>query len=513
MDVSESIVADLFKSGVFLFTGSILGTVGTFLARTVSARFLTPDSYGTLALGLSIVTASATIVLLGLDQGLGRYLPRNERRDDQRQLLLAAFTTSIPISIFAGGVLVVFGPTIGGVFSDDVLIGRIFRLLGFSLPCIVMMKLCIGGIQGLEHSFPKTVVQDFTIPATRLAFLIIVIYLGSGAIGITTAFVLSFFAGAVTSGYFLLRYGPMSKLSEIQVRRLNPQRRRLLSFTLPLTITGIMSIVFSNIDTVMIGYFSTTANVAKYDVTYLLSNFLVLILGSFLFLFLPIFSRLHSEGREDKMKDIYTLVTKWVFIIALPLLLIFVVFPETVIGITFGQKYVSGALVLVVLSFGFFANVTTGPNGNALIALGETRFIMFVNIFVAIVNFGLNLFLIPRYTILGAAIATAVSYALLNILCSLELYSETGIHPINSSTVKLIIGSVLALLLVYNLTPQVGSGEYLWSLVVVLLFLFLYLFLVIYLVGFTKEEIDIIERIETRMGIDLGLLKQLLRRT
>lgn len=511
MEDSDNIIGDLFKSGVILFIGTAIGTMGTFLARTVSARFLTADTYGALALGLSIVTALASIVLLGLDQGLGRYLPRNERMDDQRRLLLAAFTTSIPVAFLAAGTLVLFGPTIANVFSDDVLTGRIFRLLGFALPFIVIMKLCIGGIQGLEHSFPKTLVQDFTIPVTRLGFLALVIYFGSNAIGITTAFVLSFFVGAVAGGYFLLRYSPISRLSEVQLKGLNTQRRRLLSFSIPLTIMGLMSIVFSNIDTLMVGYFSTTANVGIYDVSYLLSNFLVVILGSFLFLFMPIFSKLHSEGREDKMDDVYTLVTKWVLIITLPLLLVFVAFPETVIGITFGEKYVPGSLVLVVLSFGFFSNVMTGPNGNALIALGETRFIMLVNAFVAIVNFGLNLILIPRFSILGAAVATAVSYTLLNSLSSLELFSETGIHPVSLSAVKLIVGSVLALVVTYNLVPRLGRGYYVWSMFVVLSFSVVYPLVVLSLVEFTEEEIEIVGQVETRVKTDLELLKKLMR--
>lgn len=511
MGESESIAVDLFKSGISLFLGSILGTFGTFISRTISARFLTPDSYGALALGLSIVTASATIVLLGLDQGLGRNLPRYDQREDKRRILLAAFTTSVPVAILGGVVLILIGPALGSVFSDDLLTGRIFRLLGFALPWIVLMKLCIGGIQGLEYSFPRVFVQDFTIPATRLGLLGIVIYLGFGATGIATAFVLSFFAAAVMAIYFLLKQGPIYKLSDIQFRGLTRERWRLLSFTIPLTITGVMSILFSNIDNLMIGYLSTTANVAKYDIAYLLSNFLVVVLGSFLFLFMPIFSRLHSEGKEDKMKVAYTLVTKWVFIITFPLLLIFVMFPEAVIGLTFGQEYVSGSIALIVLSIGFFSNVATGPNGNALIALGETRFIMFVNIFVAITNLVLNLLLIPRYSILGAAVATASSYALLNILCSLQLHAKTGIHPLSSSALKLIVGSVFSLAVVYNLTPRSSVGEYFWPLIVILAFLFLYLLLVLWLARFTQEELEIVGLIETRTGIDLGLLKQLLR--
>lgn len=508
---SNGLIAQLFKSGIFLFIGSIFSTFGGFLARTITARFLTTDEYGAIALGLSIISASTTIVLLGLDQGLGRYLPRQESETIQRRFLSAAFSTAIPISILAGLLLFGFGPTLGKLIFDNVMVGQVFRIFGLAIPCIVTMNLCIGGVQGMEKSLPKTLAKDFTIPVTRLGAIGIVLYIGGTTLGFASAFVISFLAGSAVGVYFLIRYLPISEVSDIQLRGLEKERLELLSFAIPLTLTGVMHIVFSNVDTLLVGYFLTTSDVGVYDVAYLLSNFIVVILSSFLFLFMPIFSRLHSTGEQEQMNDIYSLITKWVVIISIPLLLIFIIFPSIVISVTFGQDYTGGSIALSILALGFFTNTATGPNGNALMAVGKTRFITLTTTAVAVLNFCLNIFLIPRIGVLGAAIATALSYSALNVANSLELFRKYGIHPLNVSTIYLISASSVLLGASYSITEVIGFEEVVFKFVVLMFFIIIYPILALIIVDFDSKEIKMVSRFESRIGIDLTLIKRFMR--
>lgn len=511
MNDRKSIATQLFKSGIFLLIGSVVGSLGGFLGRTITARLLPTGTYGALALTLSILTASATIILLGFDQGLGRYLPRRDEPTEQRTFLIAAFSTSAPIAVVVGFLFVWAGPTIGSAFSDNIVVGRMFRFLGIALPCIVITRLCIGGIQGLELTLPKTIVQDFTVPVSRLSLIGLVILVGVTTTNIVLAYLFSFIAGAIVACYFLIKSAPLSWHGALTVHKLGRKRRELLSFSIPLTITGVMSVVFSNIDTVMLGYFTTTTEVGIYDVAFLVAKFLVVILGSFLFLFMPLFSRLHSEGEGDKMEHIYTLVTKWVFIISLPLFMLLTWFPDTVIGLTFGQNYVSELPILGVLALGFFTNVSTGPNGNAMIALGETRFIMLINVSVALLNLILNGLLIPRFSVLGAAIATATSYMILNIGTSIGLFLETDIQPINIPLAKLFGIAMIYFGAIEGIFTLANIGSYLLDLIAFSFFMLVYPFIVLWGVEFQSSEISVLDEIEDQVGVGLGFLKRLMR--
>jgi hypothetical protein len=67
-----------------------------------------------------------------------------------------------------------------------------------------------------------------------------------------------------------------------------------------------------------------------------------------------------------------------------------------------------------------------------------------------VLNIILNLFLIPKYGIVGAAIATTISVTLINLIRIFEVYTILKIHPYNASYVKhflsglVLIGSVIS---------------------------------------------------------------------
>jgi len=74
-----------------------------------------------------------------------------------------------------------------------------------------------------------------------------------------------------------------------------------------------------------------------------------------------------------------------------------------------------------------------GPTGATLTALGRTHILMIVNFFAAVVNFGLNVLLIPQIGLLGAALATTVALVLRNVIRLGVLYRYGRIHALDTS--------------------------------------------------------------------------------
>lgn len=69
-------------------------------------------------------------------------------------------------------------------------------------------------------------------------------------------------------------------------------------------------------------------------------------------------------------------------------------------------------------------HVLLGLNGLSLVVIKESGFVMYSTLISAMVNVVLNVMLIPTYGIEGAAIATAISYFVTNVLNSFRLYQK-----------------------------------------------------------------------------------------
>jgi O-antigen/teichoic acid export membrane protein len=189
-------------------------------------------------------------------------------------------------------------------------------------------------------------------------------------------------------------------------------------------------------------------------------------------------------------------------------------FPETVLNVFFGSPYVEASVALQILALGMFIHVLLGPNAATLIAIGSTKLNMIDDLIGAITNISLNIFLIPLMGIVGAAIASAISLAVINTLKSMQIYQMHKIHPFTANYMKPIVTSITLISVIYLLIKHLFSA----SLSIWMLLLPFFSFLVTYTIclvitkSFDKEDIMIVQEIEKSTGVNLQYVKKLLGR-
>lgn len=506
----DSIVRKLVKSGAFLFFGLVFELVVSFLAKVIIANALGQFNYGSVALGVTILAFSSTLVILGLNTGVGRYLPRSDDLSERRGIIISGLQLFLPPALLLGVVITVFAPTIATVGFGEPSMAPVLRVFGPAIPLAAFINYVVGCGQGQQTATPKVVIRNVTLPLFRFGGIAVALTVcGAGVVcsdllGVSYAYLVSYVVAACLALYYLLRYTPALEFDTPAVL----QRRELFMFSLPLVITAAMTHVFSDLDTLMIGYFETPAEVGIYQVVYPLGELLTMTLVAFRFIFIPIVSELDATDERAEMHRLYKIITKWVTMITLPLFLVLALFPRLAINLTFGAEYNGGALALSVLAVGFFIHTVAGLNSGALTSIGKTRLIMYDNIFIAAVNVVLNLLLIPRFSFLGAAVATLLSYTLLNLLYSVQLYAEAGIQPFSTALLR-PVGIALVLvgiiyvgarrLLVVDAVALVGLG---------ILFAVTYFFIIVRFGGIEEEEIMLVMSFEERFGVDIGPLKR-----
>lgn len=497
----------LLKGGGVVFFGLVFELSLAFFGKVIIARAIGPVNYGEVSLAITVLTVSSIITVMGLDVGLSRYIPRYDDTAHRRGLLLSSFQLSIPVGLLVGGGIVVFAPAIATYVFHDPSTTPLLRIFGAAVPLATFVKLAVGGMGGVKQSIPKVVIQNVGLPLTRFLGMAAAVFLGAGALGVSWAYFIAYAVAAVIGVYYLWRLTPLFDLGADYV----PSHRKLVVFCAPLMVTAGMMTVFTQSDIFLLGFFDTTEAVGIYGVVYPVAQLLTIPISAFGFLFTPVFSELDAEDRRREMHQLYAVVSKWIFFVTLPLLLVMVFYPQLSIGIPFGGEYASGTFALIIVAIGFFIDATVGLNNNALTSLGHTRAIMYDNTIAALVNIALNVVLIPRYSFLGAAIATAGAFIVLNSLYSYQLYRARGIHPFSHRLLVTAAGAGVLAIGAYLAAGTLADG-------LVSLISFAALFGISYVVliltlGVGRDEIMIAEAVEGQFGVDLAPMKRVIRRS
>jgi len=155
------------------------------------------------------------------------------------------------------------------------------------------------------------------------------------------------------------------------------------------------------------------------------------------------------------IEDISKQVSKWIFLLNIPIFFIFFLFPGAIINILFGPEYLVATLSLRFLLISGFVSSLLFVSNNLLSMAGKSKTILVDMILATFLNIILNYFLIPVPTffgienqlgINGAAFATMVSVLFFNVLIFIHAKSATAIIPLRRKMLRAIISSVIPIL-------------------------------------------------------------------
>lgn len=196
-------------------------------------------------------------------------------------------------------------------------------------------------------------------------------------------------------------------------------------------------------DTLILGRMTTTEDVGVYTVATRLVMLAVFVMAPINAAFAPQIARLHHRGDVTRLGEVYAAATAWILRFALPAFVLLLIFPAPLLRL-FGDDYVVGAGVTMTLAVGQLVNAATGPCATVLNMSGRVLLNMVNNVAVLALNVGLNLVLIPRLGILGAALAWSVSLAVVNIVRVVQVRRVLGLLPFGAVTVKSAVAAVAA---------------------------------------------------------------------
>lgn len=180
----------------------------------------------------------------------------------------------------------------------------------------------------------------------------------------------------------------------------------------------LMAIVYaanSRVDVLVLGQVRGASALAVYNIAARLSELTALPLTVANYLLAPQVARLHQSGSLAQLQQLATRSAKRAAAAGLPLLLLFGLFREPLLGI-FGPAYQTGADAFLVLLAGQAANLVAGCVGTLLLMSGYQRYALLSLLCSLCLNLAGNWLLVPRLGIIGTAVATTAGLVCWNLL-------------------------------------------------------------------------------------------------
>jgi O-antigen/teichoic acid export membrane protein len=185
--------------------------------------------------------------------------------------------------------------------------------------------------------------------------------------------------------------------------------RGLLWLSWPLMLNNLLNSLFFRIDAVLLKPLAGEVALGYYATAYKFIDGLQIIPSTFVLALFPILSRQAATDRGELARA-FSLGLKVLLVVALPISVGSTLLAEPIVGLLAGPAFLpESALALQILIWFLPLSFVNGLTQYVLIALNRQRWITLSFFVGAVGNLALNLWAIPRYGFVGAAVVTVVS--------------------------------------------------------------------------------------------------------
>lgn len=220
-------------------------------------------------------------------------------------------------------------------------------------------------------------------------------------------------------------------------------RQKFLRLSWPLGLTAICGGVFLNINLVTMGYFGQIVQTGWYNAAYRIIVAITIpaaLIGTSIY---PVLSKTFHEARE-KFQQVLNFQIELMIILAAPLVTGGLLLAPYIINFLYGASFSPSILTFQILLITVGINFLYSPFYLSLIASGQQKKTLWVTLTGAVVNIILNLILIPRYSLYGAAISMVITFFAIFFLAVEFSKRFTSISFFSPRLLRIILISVFA---------------------------------------------------------------------
>jgi len=468
-----STIRKLFNQSAHYFTGSFLGVIIHFITFPIFTRIFSIAEYG--ILGLVTVTLSTVMALskLGLNNGAVRFY-EDCRTEKNGYSLPQYYSTFLIATISISSIVsILFILTVINI-PETILTKNITNLLAFT-SIIIFLKCTYIIFQTFKRAEQKTriyTIIDLIISYLTIAFSILfVFYFIKGLYGFYTGQIVVLGIAVLIFFYSLLRQW------EIRLKYFSKDLFfESIKYGLPLMAFELMNHILTYADRYLIQYYLDPERLGVYSVGYNVSQYLsnLFLIPVSLVIIPALMDTWTNKGAEDTKKFLTDSLKYFLFII-FPVIFGFICVSSDFIPFLASEKYNESYRVVPFVLIGMTFFTLTYIFNAGLTIFKKTGRILIFSVAAAVINVVLNLFLIPKYGILGAAYATLTAYFIFFILIVFSSFQYLSFKiPIAAISRYFVFSLLMALTIkiinvggnILNLSAKISVGVVVYSLLI-----------------------------------------------
>lgn len=443
--------------------GHVLGTVVSVATTPLLVRILGPARYGEYATLFAVFGFIMILPKSGIHDGLRKYLAEDRPLEEWRDSVFGFYfrlATLLTLLVAATFLLLSVTPVVELALDEKY--ERYLPLL--ALWALVnqysnYFRNSLMGLQ-LEHiSEPIKLLKRFSFGVSA----VVLAYVGYGVTGVIVGHLVSGALVIVVSLAVLRNH-----LSLDSVRRRVPAgfpARELAYFNVLTVIFILLLRSLAHVDVLMLEHFTTSEQVGYYRAALVIVEFLWFVPLSIQWTMLQSTSDLWRRGERERIERIATRVTRYTLLLTILLAVGLAALATVVVPLYYGPAFEPTVTPLILLVPGTVGFAVARPVLAISQAKGDMRIMIAATGATAVLNFGLNLVLIPTYGLVGAAVATTVGYGSLPIMHALGA-RRLGYRPFSDlRAARVLVTAAGGSAVIFGLAAVVQSD--LLSLVVV----------------------------------------------
>jgi O-antigen/teichoic acid export membrane protein len=456
LDAVQLELRGVARGGAISLVGAAVAAVLGFALTVLVSRGLGPAGAGVFFTAVALFMVLGDTGKLGADTGLLRMVPRYRaltRIRDIRPTLYVALLPVLGSASLLAGALFGFAPQLARVLirGVDPAEGVTYiRLFAPFLPLASVSAVVLAATRGFRTVVPFVSVENIGKPLSRCLLVGVVIGAGLGSAAVALAWVTPVAVGFVIALTILIRFLHRAERQDqpepaSQVARA-PRRLRVLAaefwrFAAPRGAAAIFQISITWLDVLLVAALRSAREAGIYAAASRFITSGTLVLQAIRLAIAPQLSGMLALQRRKDAEAVHQVATSWVIAGSWPLYLSLAAFAPLVLTM-FGPEFVAGQAALTVLAIAMLLNMATGNVQSVLLMGGKSSWSL-LNLGASLtVNLVLNLLLVPRYGISGAAIAWAASIFVDNLASVAEVRFLLGVRTFSRKYLPLLLAAV-----------------------------------------------------------------------
>jgi O-antigen/teichoic acid export membrane protein len=402
-----------------------------FILQIILANLLGASEYGLYMLVLSYIAMLIPLTTIGVGESVVRLAAEySELRAFGLLRGCMRFVTAVCL-LNAGvvaclGAVAVLAGRAAGLISEG--FTSVFLVGVLLLPFVSLAAPRKGALRALLKAWQSGIPDGIVRPLAILAFVGFTVF-AFGSIDARSAMLSNVIAAglALLVGTFLLR-----RAMPVECAKADPEMKTKawIRLSVPFAMLAWTYAVLHQVDVVVIGWLRAPAEVGIYSAAHKLASVITFGMSAVCAISAPLISRAFSASSPQRLRLVALNSVRLVCLLTILPTILIVALGDELLGL-FGSEFLTGKQALTIFAVGYVVNACIGGGiaGFMLTMTGHQSKAVLIVATAAALNLVLNLLLVPRFGIEGAALATSVSLIVMNLIKLVVIGRHMHFYP------------------------------------------------------------------------------------